>query len=234
MSMMKRTLAYLAGQCGYEIRRMQPQQAESVLSKVDFATILDVGANTGQFSLAVLSLHPEATVHAFEPIPECFAALQNRFQGNSRFHAYCLAISDSNSVADFEVNESRASSSLLPLDETHKQMYPGARKTKKIQVNVMTLDSWAEGRVLSRPILLKLDVQGNEFKVLRGASTVLPRVDYVLSEINLGAMYRGQASFQEIHDLLHRSGLEFIDFFPEKRAPDTLRCLFGDVLFARK
>ena len=234
MSLMKRTLANLAGQLGYEIRRKQPQQAESVLSRVDFGTILDVGANAGQFSSAILSVHPNAMVHAFEPIPECFELLQCRFSGIKRFEAHSVAISDSNTSAEFEVNESSASSSLLPLDDTHKRMYPGARKTKKIRVKVMTLDSWAEGRELKGPVRLKLDVQGNEFRVLRGASRVLHRVDYVLTEVNIGAMYKGQASFQEIHDILYRSGLEFIDFFPEKRSPDTLLCLFGDALFARK
>jgi FkbM family methyltransferase len=234
MPIMKSMLASLAGRLGYEIRRKQPQQAESALLKIDFATILDVGANTGQFSSAVLSSHPDAMVHAFEPVPECFTILQNRFSGNGKFLAHNVAISDSNTIADFEVNESSASSSLLPLDETHKQMYPNARRTKKIQVNLMTLDSWAEEHQLKKPILLKLDVQGNELRVLRGASKILPHVDYVLSEIIFEPLYKGQASFREIHDALSSFGLEFMDFFAEKRTSDTLRCLFGDALFARK
>jgi FkbM family methyltransferase len=234
MPMIKSMVANLAGRFGYEIRRKQPQQAESVLLRVNFATILDVGANTGQFSSAVLSSHPDATVHAFEPIPDCFAVLQGRFEGNSKFQAHNVAISDSNTVAEFEVNESSASSSLLPLDDTHKQMYPGARVVRTISVNTTTLDRWADNRILKRPLLLKLDVQGNELKVLRGAGGVLPGVDYLLTEINIGAMYKGQPSFQEIHDTLCSFGLEFIDFFPEKRDPNSLRCLFGDALFARR
>ncbi len=233
MSKMKGILASLAGQFGYEIRRKQPQQAESMLSRIELATVLDVGAYTGQFSSAVFSVHPDTMIHAFEPIPECFAILQSKFSGNKKFQAHNVAISDSNTVAKFEVNDLRASSSLLALDEMHKQMFPQARKTNTIQVNVTTLDHWAEDHELKNPILLKLDVQGNEFRVLQGASGILRRVDYVLSEICLGAMYKGQASFREIHDILFSSGLEFIDFFPERRSPDTLRCLFGDALFAR-
>jgi hypothetical protein len=86
---------------------------------------------------------------------------------------------------------------------------------------------------LKKPVLLKLDVQGNELKALRGASTLLPQVDYVLAEILMGALYKGQATFREIHELLCEFGLNFIDFFPEKRSPETSRCLFGDALFAR-
>ncbi len=231
---LKSSVAYLAGSFGYEIRRKQPQQAESVLSKINLATILDVGANTGQFALAAHAVHPKAVIHSFEPIPEVFAVLRNRFQANGNLHAYNVAASDNITVADFEVNESSASSSLLALDETHKKMYPEARKTHTIKVNVTTLDRWAEDHELKRPLLLKLDVQGNELKTLRGALTVLPHVDYVLTEINIGSMYQGQASFQEIHEVLSRFGLEFIDFFPEKRSPDTLRCLFGDALFGRR
>lgn len=234
MPMMKRTVANLAGRFGYEIRRKQPQQAESVLSSIDFATILDVGANKGQFSAAFLSSHPAATVHAFEPIPECFAALQSQFAGNSKFQAHNLAVSDCNMVAEFELNEYSQSSSLLELDEKHKQLYPDARRTTKINVNMATLDSWAEGRALQRPLLLKLDVQGNEHKVLKGASTVLPNVDFVLAEVHIAAMYKGQASFREIHDTLSSSGLEFVDFFSQKRDEGTRRCVFGDVIFERK
>ncbi len=230
----KSAVAYLPGLLGYEIRRKQPQYAESVLSKIEFATILDVGANTGQFSMSVHSIHPKIEIHAFEPIPDVFAILQSRFQSESNLHAHNLAISDSNSIADFEVNESSASSSLLPLDETHKQMYPGARKTRKIKVNVSTLDWWAEDRKLKQPILLKLDVQGNELRALRGALSVLTSVDYVLTEIDIGALYKGQATFHEIDQLLYGVGLQFIDFFPEKRSPETLRCIFGDALFARR
>jgi FkbM family methyltransferase len=230
----KSAIAYLFGLLGYEIRQKQPQHAESVLARVDFATILDVGANAGQFSLAVLPKHPHAVIHAFEPIPEVFATLKSRFQGNSNLHAHNLAISDSNSTADFEVNEYSASSSLLPLDETHKKTYPGARKTRMIKVNVNTLDHWAEARDLKRPLLLKLDVQGNELKVLQGASRLLPNVDYVLTEIDIGAMYKGQASFHEIDQLLYGFGLEFVDFFADGRSSETLRCLFGDAIFARR
>jgi FkbM family methyltransferase len=230
---MKSVVAYLPGLLGYEIRRKQPQFAESVLSKIDFATVLDVGANTGQFSLAMRSSQPNTVVHAFEPIPHVFAVLQNSFQGDKNLHAHNLAISDSHAIADFEVNEYSASSSFLALDEAYRQMYPAACKTKTIKVNVTTLDRWVENRLLGRPLLLKIDVQGNELNVLRGASTVLPYADYVLAEICMGAMYKGQATFKDIHQLLCGFDLDFVDFFPEKRRPDTLQCLFGDALFGR-
>lgn len=234
MSKIKGAVAKLAGRFGYEIRRKQPQYAESVLSKIDFATILDVGANAGQFSMAVHSAHPNIEIHAFEPVPDVFAALQRNFGSSSNLHAHNIALSDSNTLADFEVNEFSPSSSLLALDKTHQQMYPGARKTRLIKVNVQTLDHWAEGRELKRPLLLKLDVQGNELKTLRGALGVLRDIDYALTEINIGSMYKGQASFGEIHQLLYEFGLEFIDFFPEIRDRGTLRCVSGDALFERR
>lgn len=232
-SSIKHFIGYLPGLLGYEIRRKQPDAVESVIARVRLTTILDVGANVGQFALGMRSSFPEATIHSFEPIPSVEAELRENFNGDARFFSYQTAVSDQAGTALFEINKSSASSSLLSLGETHKKAYPDLTVVEKIQVPITTLDQWAEGKKLTEPMLLKLDVQGNELAVLRGGSSVLAKADYVLTEVNFASMYKGQPSFDELYQALISAGFHFIDLFPAKRDNTSLRCLFGDALFAR-
>jgi FkbM family methyltransferase len=232
-SYIKKVIGYVPGLLGYEIRRKQPEAVDSVVARFPLATILDLGANVGQFAVGMRTAIPDAFIHSFEPIPTVEEKLKEAFRGDQKFFAYKIALSDTETTAQFEINRSSASSSLLPLGEVHKQTYPDLKVVEKIEVAVTTLDRWAADKRLVKPMLLKLDVQGNELAALRGAATVLAQADYVLTEVNFASMYKGQPSFNELYQLLQSAGFQFIDLFPSKRDTKTLRCLFGDALFAR-
>jgi FkbM family methyltransferase len=229
----KRVISYVPGLFGYEIRRKQPEAVESIIVRSRLTTILDIGANVGQFALGMRLAFPDAIIHSFEPIPSIEEKLREVFTGDRRFFSYQTAVSDREGSAHFEVNQSSASSSLLSLGEAHEKAYPELTVVKEIEVPIITLDRWAEGKNLVRPMLLKLDVQGNELAALRGARSVLEQVSYVLTEVNFASMYKGQPSFDELYQLLRSAGFHFVDLFPSKRDDESLRCLFGDALFAK-
>ena len=232
--LVKGALGYLPGLLGYEIRQKQPEAAESVLARAPLGTVLDIGANIGQFAIGMRKANPDATIHSFEPIPNIEQRLREAFKGDGRFFSHRIAVSDVEGVAKFEVNKSSASSSLLSLGKVHKETYPYLSVVEEIEVPVTTLDRWAAGRQLINPLLVKLDIQGNELAALRGATAVLASADYVLSEVNFAAMYEGQPSFDDLYDVLTSAGFKFIDLFASKRDSKSLRCLFGDMLFAKE
>lgn len=229
----KRAIGYVPGLFGYEIRKRRPESAVSVVGRLQLATILDVGANLGQFASDMRRSNPTASIHSFEPIPRVEAELRNGFKADPLFSAYQVALSDYEGVAQFQVSCSSASSSLLPLDVGHIRAYPEITVQERIEVPVTTLDRWAVGRQLPKPMLLKMDVQGNELATLRGGLTVVAEADYVLTEVCFAPLYKGQPSFDDLYDVLHSSGFEFVEFFASGRDTSTLRCLFGDALFAR-
>jgi FkbM family methyltransferase len=206
---------------------------EQLFAAVQVSTILDIGANAGQFAQAMRRIQPLAAIHSFEPIPAVAAKLKANFATDQHFHAHEVAISDREGEHNFQINEFSPSSSLLPVTNTHKEMFNFAQNTKSIKVRLITLDRWAEEYDLKPPILCKLDVQGNELSALRGAREILARTDYLLIEVNFFRFYEGQPSFADIYSLVQPYGFEFIDFFVGAEHPKERRSLFGDALFAR-
>jgi hypothetical protein len=98
----------------------------------------------------------------------------------------------------------------------------------------MTLNRWLKRHNLQGPILLKIDVQGSEMAVLRGATDILAMADYLLTKINLFQIYEGQASFADIYDLVRSSGFEFVDLFPSFMDRNEKRSISGDWSFCKR
>src|SRR5215218_7991115 len=119
-------------------------------------TVVDVGANVGQFAVASAKLFPEAEVHSFEPIPECAAELRKNVArlGNVAVHPFALG--EEKGSVSFHVSSHSHSSSVLPMAETHRKAFPEAWEERTIEVEVSTLDRAFEGVELKRPVLIKL------------------------------------------------------------------------------
>jgi len=197
-------------------------------------TVIDVGANIGQFAVASANLFPHVIVHSFEPNPDCVAQLKDHVRSLNNILINPFALGDMGGQTSFHVNSHSHSSSILRLAEKHQDAFPHAREMCAIQVEVSTLDTVFANVDLNPPILLKLDVQGYESKVLQGGSDFLKRVDYVVLEASFKPMYVGEMLFMEIAHLMERYG--FIFLRPVSWLPDpyTGEIIQMDALFQRK
>jgi FkbM family methyltransferase len=229
--MVKKTIKTFLARRGREIRPLH--QPEAFFGSVPLAMILDIGANIGQFAIQMRRAQPNAIIHSFEPIPDVARQLRDNFATDSKFFAHEIAVSDSRGEAAFAVNEFSASSSLLPVATEHKKLFPFAQETMPITVPVTTLNEWAKVHSLQRPLLLKLDVQGNELAVLRGAGDVLSAAEYLLTEVNFFKFYEGQPTFSELYRRVNGFGFEFIDFFSAVVHAEEKRSAYGDALFVK-
>src|SRR5690348_18407521 len=79
-----------------EYRKLEQQW----IREMNVATVVDVGANTGQFSSAARAVLPGAAIYAFEPLPDCFPKLRTRVRGTGRFAAFQVALGDSTGTVD--------------------------------------------------------------------------------------------------------------------------------------
>ncbi|HEU5228402.1 MAG TPA: FkbM family methyltransferase [Ktedonobacteraceae bacterium] len=232
-SLLRKIINYALGFAELEIiRRHTP---DSLLKSAHLATLIDGGANDGGFACRARAIAPEAMIHSFEPVPWIYQKLAATFKSDKRFHAYQLALSDANDDRRFEINEDEYSSSLLPMRSTAKEVLATIAPTEKhIQVDITTLDAWAVGKELVRPILLKLDLEGNELAALRGADKLLDQIDFVFIEISFILLRDGQPTFREIFDLLWDRGFELIDVYPGLMDKRTGQTIWADCLFGRK
>ena len=134
-------------------------------------TVLDVGANIGQFARAIHEVLPKAVIYSFEPLPDCFTELQRAMSGVATFRAFNTALADRDGEAEFYRSSWSPSSSLLPMEELHKQNFPFTAGESRQTVRTRRLDECAKGLMVEKEILVKIDVQGAEDKVIRGGGT---------------------------------------------------------------
>lgn len=169
----------------------------------DFATVIDVGANKGQFAAFARHRWPRARLICFEPLPGPRARLTAVTGGYAEIHA--SALGEAEGEAAMHVASREDSSSLLPLGETQKRLF-SMHETRQVTVPVQRLDAVIDAAAMARPALLKIDVQGLEYETLIGAAGLLDHLDAVYVECSFVELYAGQKLAGAVAALLEAAG----------------------------
>lgn len=140
----------------------------------DFRTVIDVGANRGQFALVARATWPQARIISFEPVPSAAARFSAVFENDSAVELHRIALGS--------VTEERV---LTVPDADDGASFLVQLRGVPLKVQVQCLDEVELD--LARPALLKLDVQGFELEVLKGALLTLPLIDAVIAECSFAA-----------------------------------------------
>jgi len=177
-----------------------------VLRSLSVDGIIDVGANRGQFTLACRLALPNVPILAFEPIPTEAATFRKVHGGIEGVRLVESALGESNGTALLHLSKSADSSSLLPIGSRQTELYENTFEIGTISVPVQRLDNLAALWAGRSRQLLKLDVQGFELNVLRGAMTTLESCAYVFAECSEVALYDGQALRDEVETFLRGRG----------------------------
>jgi FkbM family methyltransferase len=162
-------------------------------------SICDVGANVGTWTLLAKAVIPEATVEAFEPLPKHHIGFQNNLQEVPGVKLHRLALGPENTTASLRVTDFSDASSLLPLAEASRLQF-GLKEVETVPTTVRRLDDYRQENSLPLPDLIKLDVQGYELEVLKGAPECLRAAKAVITEVSFINYYKGQCLF---HDLVN-------------------------------
>jgi FkbM family methyltransferase len=196
-------------------------------------TVIDVGANIGQFTMAAAKSFPGANVHSFEPLPDCVKRLRQNVRDLQNVTVHSVALGERESSCSMHVNAYKLSSSILPLTSAHRQAFPYAKEVDSFEVEVSTLDKTLENVPLQRPVLLKIDVQGYEERVLRGAVMTLMQVDYAVIEASTLPLYEGELLLDGLIGLMNRFGFSFQCPVGRLNHPSTGNVLQIDAFFSR-
>jgi len=197
------------------------------------STVIDVGANTGQFTIAAEHIFRCPKIYAFEPIPDCVEKLRLFSSGSPNIEIHTTAIGVKNDQVDFYVNEYDQASSLFKLNAMNRHHFKNLKERETIRVQVTTLDRFFKNKTMKKPVLLKIDVQGAEKDVVEGARETLNKVDYVLMETSFTPLYIGQSSFLEMIDIMKAFDFTFLRPVDFLKSPATGEILQADILFKR-
>jgi FkbM family methyltransferase len=209
------------------------------LKDLALKTVVDVGANKGQFSLLIRGLFPDAQIFAFEPIPEAANKACHLFRNDPMFllpaapNRAGLALGESSGRSILHLSRRADSSSLLPITALQSRLFPRTEEVGTIEIEVARLSEVIDSASIKPPSLLKIDVQGSELSVLKGAGAVLTRFDYVYVECSRRTLYEGQALEDDVASYLTAHGFTFVDRFGEQVDEDG-ELLQSDCLWSRK
>ena len=203
----------------------------AVLCSLDVDGVLDVGANRGQFTMMCRIALPGVPVVAFEPIPD-EAAIHRRIHGRIP-HVTLIecALGETTGRATLHLSKSADSSSLLPIGQRQIELFQDTIEVGTIEVPVSRLDDLSACWPQRTKQLLKLDVQGFELNVLRGAVGTLTCCAYVYVECSEVALYDGQALRIEVEEFLGVHGFVRLGQFSPLHCNGHL--VQADYLFGR-
>lgn len=172
----------------------------------DYRTVIDVGANRGQFLLVAARRFPDAALLAFEPLAGPREVLRRTMPRSRPVRLFDLALTDRAGTATFHVSRADDSSSLLSIGDAQVATFPGTDEVAKVPVRTARLDEVVSPSDLEPPVLLKIDAQGGELVVLEGATAVMPAVTTILVECSFAELYVGQPIADAVIHFLHDHG----------------------------
>lgn len=205
---------------------------QAVLASMKLNTIIDVGANKGQFSLVARQLHPDARIVAFEPLSDAAATFQKVFAGDPKVALHRCALGQADGESVINVSHSADSSSLLPISDLQSELFPGTHKNNEERINVRRGESEVPRDIVS-PVLLKMDVQGYELEVLKGLESRLQTVDHIYAELSFVELYVGQQLAGDVIAWLSERSFGVVGVYNLSTGPSGM-AIQADVLFSRR
>ena len=197
-------------------------------------TVLDVGANAGQFGQALRRAGFTGRIVSVEPLAEAHAALAARAARDPAWTVERAAVSEQAGSLVVNVSANSVSSSVLPILERSTAAAPQTGYVGTESVPATTVAELVQRHALDpAATLLKIDVQGYELPVLRGAGATLDRFAAVRTEMSLVPLYEGQALLPEMIDFFAQRGFELWYVEPGWVEPGTRRLLQLDGVFFR-
>lgn len=205
----KKAIMHILHALGYELNHLKKNTRESLLGLTSYPirTIIDVGANRGQFAGMILRAFPGAKIHCIEPLSGPYHDLEKwaaEGGGNISLHNVALG----NAEGDIKMNlhiEHDVSSSILDVSQENISLFPQTGKQRTIIVHQTTLDDLFGSKAcsLEKDILVKMDVQGYEDRVIQGGIKTLGKARACIMEVCLESLYLEQASFRGLVDMMY-------------------------------
>ena len=185
--------------------------------------VIDAGASDGDSRDWFRLLGYRGRIVSFEPVPEVYEKLIQRLDDKWERHPYCL--SDVERDVEFHVRSgNHQTSGIQPSDE------PG----EIVRLRTQRLDSLLS-KEAAKTILLKVDCEGHDLAVVRGAKNLLPRVRTILMEVATVPRYEGEPDFAEVTAEMKKLGFRVScclgnQFAGDNRRSGALEMIFEPIL----
>lgn len=206
---------------------------ERLLKTLRCATVVDIGANRGQFAVVARHCFPQARILSFEPLAAPAKHFHDALGGDALVTLQQVAVGEQPGQATIHVTCADKSSSLLPITKLQTSLYPKSSEVRTEIVPVAPLDALIARQQIVAPALLKIDVQGYELNTLRGCKTLLGAFHLVYVECSFLELYEGQALAHEVCSYMGEHGFRLEGVY-NLQYDSAGRAIQADFLFANR
>lgn len=198
--------------------------------------VIDVGANVGQYALALRAGGYKGRIVSFEPMSHSFDVLERQASTDLLWEVRQLALGGRNARLTLHRAKDSVASSLLPFDaaalRTHTHYTSDELSDGAEAVDVAPLASiWESAAGAAERPYLKIDVEGFELEVLRGAESVLNDIDVVEVELWFLPVHANGARFVDVARYLEERGFALCSVEGKSDDPHTGRMFGADAIF---
>ena len=198
---------------GYDLvpskkKKVPSAQLVAVLKHHRIDTVLDVGANVGQYGQRLRDWGYDGRIVSFEPLSSAHAKLSERAASDPKWTvAPRMAIGDLDGEIDIQVSAETDMSSILPQNDLLQKISPTSAIQTTERVPIHRLDTIAKDQVDGEGrAFMKIDTQGFEPQVLDGSEALLPGLVGVQLEMSLVPLYRGERDYRIMMEWLEARG----------------------------
>ncbi len=231
---MKHPLRRIVNKCGIDITKYRNQKDSfDGISSYGIKTVIDIGANIGQFAQEAREKIPGAQIYSFEPLPQTYKTLVKNMSSDPLWKGFNYGLGSVSQEMRITLNPHSPSSSLLEKSEFMEAVFPHTQGGTIENIQMRTLDSMAQDMMIEGPLLVKLDVQGYESEVIKGGIQIISKARIILIEASFFALYKTQPLFDDIYTPLRSLGFSYHGSLQTKRNPKTGENLFEDAIFIK-
>jgi FkbM family methyltransferase len=195
---------------------------EEVFEAYRIDTIIDVGANEGQFGRLVRELGFTGDIHSFEPVKQTYDRLVRTAARDQRWTTHNLALGREAGTLSINVSEDSVFSSLLRPNDHGAGRFSGIKVQRQEQVEVATLDYFMRTHIggARRRVFLKMDTQGYDIEVFAGAAASMDYFCCILSELSLIPIYDGMTDYLQTLATYQKHGFSVSGMYSVNRNDD--------------
>lgn len=187
----------------YELKHLK-----QLLSALNINCVIDVGANRGGFVDDVRTVGYRGRVISFEPLQKEFEYIAHRFSSDSNWQGHQMALGSEKKTMKIHVYEKTVYSSFLESSNAEKEV-----GYQEVQLNRLDdlFPSLVHG-IETPKVFLKMDTQGFDLEVFKGASGCLNYIHGLQSEISIQPVYKGMPHYLEALEVYESAGFELFNF----------------------
>lgn len=206
------------------------------LRALQITTVVDVGANRGQYGRLLRRLGFRGRIISFEPVPECFADVSRQARRDGNWEAHPVALGDREGEVEIHVTDNSVFSSLLEPSDAARRLFPGESRVERVETvplrrldqilpGLLPPDQWSTAHI-------KSDAQGYDPAVFEGLGSGINVIPSIQVELSLIGIYQHQVDYQDFLAFLRRHGFQLTALFPVARDAG-LRLIEADAVLRR-